>query len=202
MDIHEWKYNGAFTREQFLFHEMRTTARLMEEKLSEDQIIDKIAAENLFQYNTERSIKRMAKLCVFRLKNMGSDALISAIATKSSETARQICLYAMMKQFRIVWEFMILVIGEKYRSLQLNFNRAEMNAFYDQLIEHNEIVAGWSESTIAKQKQILMKLLVDNGYLDTAKAEKISPVLISGILAQEIRNNGDEMALVAFNCLG
>lgn len=202
MDIHEWKYNGAFTREQFLFHEMRTTARLMEEKLSEDQIIDKIAAENLFQYNTERSIKRMAKLCVFRLKNMGSDALISAIATKSSETARQICLYAMMKQFRIVWEFMILVIGEKYRSLQLNFNRAEMNAFYDQLIEHNEIVAGWSESTIAKQKQILMKLLVDNGYLDTAKAEKISPVLISGILVQEIRNNGDEMALVAFNCLG
>ena len=43
-------YTGVITREQFLFYEMRTTARLAEEGLTDTEIADRICNENLFQY--------------------------------------------------------------------------------------------------------------------------------------------------------
>ena len=53
------KYNGGLTREQFLFHEMRTTAKLLSEGIPEEEAVEKIVSENLFQYPTEREIKKM-----------------------------------------------------------------------------------------------------------------------------------------------
>lgn len=43
-------YNAAMTREQFLFYEMRTTAKLMNEGLDKDEVVERIVSENLFQY--------------------------------------------------------------------------------------------------------------------------------------------------------
>ena len=55
-------YNAAITREQFLFYEMRTTAKLLAEGLSEEEAADRIVTENLFQYPTEKSVRKMALL--------------------------------------------------------------------------------------------------------------------------------------------
>ena len=108
-EINSSPYKGSaqITREQFLFYEMRTTARLMREGLEDNEVIDRIVEENLFQYPTEKSIRQMAKVCISRLKGMGDEDLIEAVVSQSSETAKQICMYAMMKQYRLVWDFMI-----------------------------------------------------------------------------------------------
>ena len=62
LSISESPYYGAgsITREQFLFYEMRTTARLMNEGMSDEEVQKKIVEENLFQYPTEKTIKRIA----------------------------------------------------------------------------------------------------------------------------------------------
>ena len=52
-------YNAVLTREQFLFYEMRTTARLIAEGLEDSEIIERVVQENLFQYPTEKMVKRM-----------------------------------------------------------------------------------------------------------------------------------------------
>jgi len=91
-------YNAAITREQFLFYEMRTTAKLLAEGCSDEETADRIVSENLFQYPTEKSVRKMALACIRRLRAMGDDSLITAMATQPSEVAKQICLYAMMKQ--------------------------------------------------------------------------------------------------------
>lgn len=62
-------------------------------------------------------------------------------------------------------------------------------------------MATWSDSTIAKIRQILTKTLVENDYLDSIKADHLNMVLISPILENAIRNNGVTEALPAFNCL-
>ena len=74
-NISPYKGSAQITREQFLFYEMRTTAKLMREGLNDDEIIDRIVADNLFQYPTEKSIRQMAKACVSRLKAMGDGDL-------------------------------------------------------------------------------------------------------------------------------
>lgn len=91
-EINSSPYKGSaqITREQFLFYEMRTTARLMSQGMNDGEIIDRIVEENLFQYPTEKSVCQMAKACIARLKVMGDEDLVEAVASHSSETAKQI----------------------------------------------------------------------------------------------------------------
>ena len=85
-----YKGSGQITREQFLFYEMRTTAKLLQEGLTEKEVIDRIVEENLFQYPTEKMIGQMAKTCLARLKAMDDESLIAAIANRTSDEAKQI----------------------------------------------------------------------------------------------------------------
>ena len=193
-------YNAAITREQFLFYEMRTTAKLVCEGLSNDEVADHIVIENLFQYPTEKSVRKMALACLRRLACLRDDSLVQALATQPSDVSKQVCLYAMMKQYRLVWDFMLTVVGSKYRILDTSFGRIDLNGFFMRLQEQDNWVATWSDSTITKLKQILQKLLVENEYLDSTDSDHLNPVLISGVLENAIRSNGDEIALPAFNC--
>ena len=201
-NIIESPYKGSaqITREQFLFYEMRTTANLMREGLDVKEIEDRIVDDNLFQYPTEKSIRQMAKTCINRLKALDDIDLVNALATQPSETAKQICMYAMMKQYRLVWDFMITVIGEKYRVQNLSFGPIDINVFFMQLQEQDDYVAGWSESTIKRIRLILIKILVENDYLDNRKSDHINPVWLNPTLENAIRCNNDDRALAAFNC--
>jgi len=194
-------YSAVLTREQFLFYETRITAKLLEEGLSREEVIDRIVAENLFQYPTEKSIRRMALVCCHRLEALNDKSLQSAIATQPSEVAKQICLYAMMKQYRLVWDFMITVIGSKYRNFDMSFGKIDLNTFFARLQEQDSWVASWSDSTITKIKQVLARILVENDYLDSISSDHLNPVLISTLLENGIRSNNDNIALAAFNCL-
>lgn len=195
-----YKGSAQITREHFLFYEMRTTARLMREGLKDDEVIDRIVEDNLFQYPTEKSIRQMARTCVSRLSGLGDENLVEAVASQSSETAKQVCMYAMMKQYRLVWDFMITVIGEKYRMQDFSFSQMDVNVFFMQLQEQDDYVAGWSETTLKKIRQVLIRVLVENEYLDNIKSDHINPVWLNPLLENAIRNNNDDRALKAFNC--
>lgn len=103
----------TITREQFLFHEMRIVARLIKEGKLDEQIIQEVADNNLFQYPTERMIKNITQVCLNRFNKTNSQELIDIVANDSADAAKQACLFLMMNYYRLVWEFMITVIGQK-----------------------------------------------------------------------------------------
>ena len=197
---HSYPYIASLTREPFLFYEMRSTAKLMSEGFSDDAIVKEIVEQNLFQYPTEKSITRMAKACIKRLHALEDDSLVSAIASQPTDVAKQICLYALMKQSRLVWEFMLTVIGEKYRLRDTSFGKIDLNTFFMRLQEQNDTVASWSDTTITKLKQIIARVLVETEYLDNLKADHLNPVWLHPVLENAIRSNGDMAILPAFNC--
>ena len=193
-------YNGALTREQFLFYEIRIVARLIEEGLSRDEIAQRIIDDNLFQFPTEREIKSKLKACFNRIDSLNSDELVDNLAYSSVPLAKQINLYAMMRYNRIVWDFMTTIIGEKYRTQEFDFSRKDLNIFFSQLQEQNDKVASWSDQTISKIKQILTKCLVECDYLDSVRADHLNTISIEPELEDAIRDNNDLAALPAFNC--
>ena len=73
-------YSAAITREQFLFFEMRTTAKLKAEGLSDKDTVERMVSDILYQYPTEKSLVKMANACIRRLNIMENDTLVSAIA--------------------------------------------------------------------------------------------------------------------------
>ena len=192
--------SGSLTREQFLFYEMRTTAKLKSEGLSNKEIIERIVRDNLFQYPTEKSVRSIANACIARLDALGDDSLVTAIASQPSQTAKQICLYAIMKHRRLVWDFMLTVIGEKYRIKDSSFGKMDLNVFFMRLQEQDDNVVTWSDATVQKLKQVLTRILVENEYLDSTKADHLNPVWLNPILENVMRANNDDIALPAFNC--
>ena len=194
-------YKASLTREQFLFHEMRIVAKFMVDGKNESEITDIITKDNLFQYPTERMTVGMVRACYRRLNLLSSERLIRNVAEHPVEEAKQICLYAIMKDNRLVWDFMVTVIGEKYRNQDFSYGKLDLTSFFTRLQEQNEAIAGWSESTVKKLKSVLNRILRENDYLNDIKADHLNPIWLYPELENVIRTNGDQVALAAFNRL-
>lgn len=199
MDIN-MQYNGALTAEQFLFYEIRIVSKLYLEGKSIDEIIEYIKRDNLFQYPTEREVARLTRACYKRLVALDNEKLVYELANAPIEVAKQINLYAMMRLNRLVREFMINLIGDKYRQHDFSYTKKDINIFFSHLQEQNDDVASWSAQTIAKLKQVLTKCLIETGMLDSVKDTTLNPIFISEELESGIRENNDLTALSAFNC--
>lgn len=180
---------------------MRIVASLLSEGKSEKEIVEEIATNNLFQYPTERMIKNIAQVCLNRFKEADSKELVELVAKGSSDTAKQACLFLMMNYYRLVWEFMINVVGEKYRTKNTSFGKVDLNSFFTQLQEQNETVASWSDSTVNKCKQVLKKSLVEAGYLDNARSQELNHILLDPELKDIIKHTQNPNALIAFGCM-
>ncbi len=193
-------YNGTLTAEQFLFYEMRIVSKQYLENKSIEEIIEYIKRDNLFQYPTERMIIRIARACYKRLVALDNDKLVYEVANAPIEVAKQINLYAMMRYNRLVREFMIDLIGEKYRQQDFSYTKKDINVFFSRLREQNDDIAAWSEQTLRKLKQVLTKCLIETEMLDSYSASELNPIFISAELESGIRENNDLTALAAFNC--
>lgn len=192
-------YNGSLTAEQFLFYEIRIAAKFYIEGITIEEAIEKIKKDNLFQYPTERQVSRLARACYKRLDALENEQLINELAFAPTEIAKQINLYAMMRYNRLVWEFMIGVIGEKYRNQDFSFSRKDMNAFFTRLQAQDDSVSAWSENTISKIKSVLIRVLIETGYLDNLRDTTLNPILLCEELEDGIKTNNDFDALPAFN---
>ena len=111
----------AVTRERFLLRETRIVAGLMQEGLSAQEILARVQEENAFQYPTKASLGNICRTCLMRLDALGAAGpeLARVIATAPLTQAAQANLYAMMRAYAVVWEFMTRVVAYKYRTLDI-----------------------------------------------------------------------------------
>ena len=64
LQVGQSPYRAFITREPFLFYEMRVTAKLLSQGASDEEALRQIMDENLFQYPTEKTIRRIARACM------------------------------------------------------------------------------------------------------------------------------------------
>ena len=72
---------------------------------------------------------------------------------------------------------MITVIGEKYKKLDSSFSKMDVNVFLLRLQEQDDWVATWSDSTITRIRQVIMKTLVENEYIDNINTNRLKSCL-------------------------
>lgn len=192
----------TITREQFLFHEMRIVAKLLAEEKTDEQVKQEVIENNLFQYPTEKMLGNICTVCLARFNAVDNkNEFVNIVSSSNSDVAKQACLFLMMNYYRLVWDFMITVIGEKYRVKDMTFTKVDMNSFFTRLEEQNDTVASWSDLTITKCKQVLKKTLVEVGYLDNTRSEVLNMIILDLSLKEAITRSRNTKALVAFGCL-
>lgn len=195
-------YNANLCNGQFLFFEMRIVAKLMLEGMTEDEIIFKVREENLFQKPTERKLVELSRNCLRRLNCIDNQSLVESLADGPIDAEKQINLYGMMRSNRLVWDFMVTVMGEKFRTQDFVFEAKDLNLFLMRLAEQNDTVASWSENTLGKIKQVLKKSIYECGFIDSVRTTKLNPVFPYDELIDGIKENNDFDALAAFNYFG
>ena len=57
----------------------------------------------------------------------------------------------------------------------------------------------WTDSTVQKIKQVLIKFLVDLGYLNSIKEGNLQPLYVYPELIEGIKLNQDQDVLIVFN---
>ncbi len=193
----------AVTREQFLMREVRIVARLRLEGDADEEIVDRAADENVFQYPTASMRANIARACLFRLNALGAAGpeVVRIIALGEQTQASQANLYAMARAYDIVWEFLTRVVGLRYATLDYSLTAGDINVFLADMQADVPEYAAWSPSTLVKTRQVLRSALIHAGNLAGPRSEELVPVFLDPEVECAIRRNGDVWLLPAFNCM-
>lgn len=183
-------YSARLTGNPFLFFEMRVAAQLMVVGLSEKDIRNKIFNENLFKYKTKKSISKRVNEILRRL-NLLSPDMQSLLANSGSDTAKLICLYAIVKSDLLFFEFMNEVVLEN----QLQNKPIEPEhcvQFLQEKSEQSDTVLRWTDYTKKTLIEAYRTILRQSGIAMGKRALEIIPPIFPRELADLLKQSGDD----------
>ena len=189
--------SGSLTRERFLLQEVRTVAQLVLQGLSDEDIMQTMLEDNLFQFPTKVEIRSITRSCLERLTPIKDDEqMLRLLVNASFDVAAQINVYLLMKHYDLVRCMLVNEIGERYRTLDYSFSKMDMSAFIDDYLYERDI--DWADSTIKRIKGTLHQILIEGKY-QVSNSDELLFVFLNSDLEDFIRSHGDEDLLPAFN---
>jgi len=186
----EIKYSAALTGEPFLFYESRQVARLKLSGRNRQQIREEIKSQNLFQYATEKSLAKRINAVQKRVDTL-DEMLLRFLAEQPSATAKIINLYAIMNTNKLMLDFMIEVIGEKFEQGNLVLEKRDLNEFFAAKREQQENVARWSDETVAKLKRVLPRIIFEAGILADRNTGTLQRLTLDKDVEKYFRDHGE-----------
>jgi len=194
--VNELKYSSGLNGATFLIYELKQVIKLKLEGYSDKEIRHRAIEENIFQFNNKGRITRVMPSIMRRAKVLDS-FLGEAFLNRNIETSNAINLYTIMKTDLIFSEFMIEVVGERFKEGNYFLNKKDMNIFFRDKAEQSEIVSGWSDINIEKLKRAMLTVLFEAGILIKRKQEEIKPLILDEDLKQHLKDIGDEQYIKA-----
>ena len=182
-------YCANLTGAWFLFYETKQVSKLIEAGLARQDIKDKVFEENLFQHKTRSSISRAFPSVLRRAELLGSE-LRKLLMESAVEDGKLINLYAISEDDLLFNEFLMEVIKDKYESHHLLLEKRDVNMYFTHKAELNEKVAGFTDTTVNKLRQVYLKILTEAGILANPKSGEMNQIFIETSLKEALVKNG------------
>ncbi len=187
------KYSTRIKSTPFLYLELKKMAKL---KINNPDMTDKelkqqAVEENLFQVNTDSRSKTIASATIRRIRAL-DDYLLDKLLNGTIETGKQIAIYSILKTNRLFYEFMKEVYLEKYILKDPYLEDKDFNIFFQNKAEQSERVAGWSDYTYYKLKQVIIRVLFEAGLIKDQKEREIVKPIINQELTYHLEDIGDK----------
>ncbi|SMF90216.1 Putative inner membrane protein [Paenibacillus uliginis N3/975] len=190
MIVTQLKYSATLTGAAFMLYEFKKVLSLLHEGRKESEIKEIVVSQNLFQYEVTSSLKRSLPSILRRVDTL-DDTLKTMVLKESLEIGKMINLYAIMKTDRLFFEFMNEVIREKLESNNYLFEKKDLNLYFASKAEQDPGVAGWTEKTVNKLKQVILRILLESGILKDKKTGELSRLMMEEQLKQHLIQIGD-----------
>lgn len=181
-------YTLSFTAASLMSFETEQIAQLYsihnDWKIVQNLVVD----ENIMQKGTISTRKREFAEIKKRLGDISSGEL-DFILDATTDELKLYCLYLCAKSYRLIFEFIVEVIREKY----LMFDYAILNSDYVRFIESktasSQKLQKITEKTQYKIKQVIFRILEQSTLIDSAKSKNIQKPYISTELEKAVATN-------------
>lgn len=187
----ELEYSSALTGAGFMLYEVKQIAKLKEAGFSDKDIRYKVLDENIFQYDKLSSVKRALPYILKRVDVLDG-TLRKLLIEESFEVGKVINLYAIMKADRLFYEFMQEVVAEKLKKDNYYIDKMDVNFFFATKIEQSTTISNWSDSTIAKLKQVFKKILLEVGILESLKTGELNRLIVDNQVSEHLQIIGEK----------
>ena len=171
------EYTAALTGNSFLFFETRIVASLLVRGFEREDILNKVRDENLFQYRTTKSVPQRLSAIYRRIGGLDPE-ILSRLANGTADEAKVIVLLGIARSDRLLMEFLIEVVYDKIRVWDAVLRNSDIDLFFESKAEASPKVAGWTEITLKKLRELYLNILVGTGLLNNRQEQALQKVLL------------------------
>lgn len=154
----EQPYILSFTAASVLREESRRLAELFSELADWQAVRERAIAQNLLQARKASSSTRVCRELVFRLRELGA-AEFSLFLEGSAREQNQLLWLAICRRYRLVAEFALEVVRERFLSMGPPLEHADFDAFFNRKADWHEELDQLADVTRRKLRQVLFRML-------------------------------------------
>ena len=186
-------YNAEISAGSLMLPESRRIARLLLTGPSAEQWDEALKGENLLQ-KKPATARRQARLIRNRLETL-DDAGLQLVAEGDGELCSQVLLAAAARHSLLLSDFLRDVYCADLRRLERNLNHRQWDGFLVECEHRDPAVGTWAASTRAKLFQVIVRILVESKYLDSARRMGLTPPLLHPRARAYLNHLGDATTL-------
>lgn len=173
--------------------ESRRIARLLLTHPTAEQWDEAMKQENLLQ-KKPATARRQARLIRNRLATLDDEGL-QLVADGEGELTGQLLLAASARHSQLLSDFMRDVYAADLRRLERTLSHRQWEAFLTECEHRDDAVGTWAETTRKKLFQVIVRMLVESKYLDTARCMSLTPPMLHPKARAYLKRLGAEETL-------
>ena len=145
-----------------------------------------VEENNLLQSRTRSRAIRTYRELAQRLQLLSNEQL-ELLVEGNTQEQKYLLWFAICKRYRLIQEFAIEVIREKFLSMNYELNELDYDAFFNRKADWHEELDQITDSTTNKLKQVIFRMLRETGI--TSEDNLIVQAVLSNRLIQAIRQD-------------
>ncbi|MBF0105435.1 MAG: DUF1819 family protein [Deltaproteobacteria bacterium] len=158
------KYIMSFTTGGLFYNESIKIVSVFLQIHDWDAVREKVLIDNLLQTRTIAAAKRICREIVFRLRLL-SDEEIRLLVEGSRQDQVQVLWVAVCRRYKLIKEFMVEVVREKYLGMDYQLKHEDYDKFYNRKAEWNAGLEHQTAATQKKQRQVLFRMMQEADLL-------------------------------------
>jgi len=145
-----------------------------------------VEENNLLQSRTRSRTIRVYRELAQRLQLLSNEQL-ELLVEGNTQEQKYLLWFAVCKRYRLIQEFAIEVVREKFLSMNYELNELDYDAFFNRKADWHEELDQITELTKNKLKQVIFRMLREVGI--TSEDNLIVHAVLSNRLIQAIRHD-------------
>jgi hypothetical protein len=186
-------YNAEISAGSLMLPESRRIARLLLTHPTPAQWDEALKTENLLQ-KKPATARRQARLIRNRLATLDDDGL-QIVAEGDGELSTQVLLASAARHSLLLSDFLRDVYGADLRRLERTLSHRQWETFLVECEHRDPAVGAWAATTRKKLFQVIVRILAEAKYLDTARHMGLTPPMLHPKARAYLNSLGDTVTL-------